>query len=43
MNQYPQRKPTRIENYDDSTPGAYYITVCSADREGRHSPVKTMW
>ena len=29
----PKRKPTRIENYDYSTPGAYFITVCTANRE----------
>ena len=27
------RKPIRIENYDYSTPGAYFITVCTANRE----------
>lgn len=29
----PKRKPIRIENYDYSTPGAYFITVCTANRE----------
>ena len=29
----PKRKPTRIENYDYSTPGTYFITVCTANRE----------
>ena len=29
----PKRKPTRIENYDYSTPGAYFITVCVSDRK----------
>ena len=30
---YPIRKPIRIEDYDYSTPGAYFITVCTANRE----------
>lgn len=30
---FPKRKPTRIENYDYSTPGAYFITICTANRE----------
>ena len=29
----PKRKPIRIKNYDYSTPGAYFITVCTANRE----------
>ena len=29
----PKRKPIRIENYDYSTPGSYFITVCTANRE----------
>ena len=29
----PKRKPIRIENYDYSTPGTYFITVCTANRE----------
>ena len=33
MDQYPKRKPIRIENYDYSAPGAYFITVCTANRE----------
>lgn len=33
MNDLPKRKPIRIENYDYSTPGAYFITVCTANRE----------
>ena len=28
MNELPKRKSIRIENYDYSTPGAYFITVC---------------
>ena len=30
---FPKRKPTRIGNYDYSTPGAYFITMCTANRE----------
>ena len=33
MNELPHRKPIRIENYDYATPGAYFITVCTANRE----------
>ena len=33
MNELPKRKPIRIENYDYSSPGAYFITVCTANRE----------
>ena len=33
MQEYPNRKPTRIEEYDYSTAGAYFITVCTANRE----------
>ena len=29
----PKRKSIRIENYDYSVPGAYFITVCTANRE----------
>ena len=33
MNNLPKRKQIRIDNYDYSTPGAYFITVCTANRE----------
>ena len=33
MNELPKRKPIRIKDYDYSTPGAYFITVCTANRE----------
>ena len=33
MNDLPKRKQLRIEDYDYSTPGAYFITVCTANRE----------
>ena len=33
MNELPKRKPIRIENYDYSTPGVYFITICTANRE----------
>ena len=28
----PQRKPTRLPGYDYSTPGAYFITICTYHR-----------
>lgn len=33
MNDLPERKHIRIEDYDYSTPGAYFITICTADRK----------
>ena len=33
MNNIPKRKPIRIENYDYSAPGAYFITVCINNRK----------
>ena len=33
METFPNRKQIRLKNYDYSTPGAYYITVCTANRE----------
>ena len=33
MNNLPKRKQIRIEDYDYSTPGAYFITVCTVNRE----------
>ena len=29
----PQRKPNRLPDYDYSTPGAYFITICIQDRK----------
>ena len=29
----PQRKPLRLKEYDYSTPGAYFITICTKDRK----------
>ncbi|MBU4304243.1 MAG: hypothetical protein KJ893_01240 [Candidatus Omnitrophica bacterium] len=33
MNKYPKRKSTRLNNYDYSKPGYYYVTICAYDRE----------
>ncbi len=33
MNNYPKRKPTRLKGYDYSSPGAYFITICTKDRK----------
>ena len=30
--EYPQRKPNRLKEYDYSTPGAYFITICTKDK-----------
>ncbi len=32
-NDFPKRKPNRLRDYDYSTPGAYFITICSKDRK----------
>ena len=29
----PKRKPTRLKDYDYSTPGAYFITICTHKRK----------
>ncbi len=33
MDELFKRKPIRMEDYDYSTPGAYFITVCTANRD----------
>ena len=33
MTELPKRKDIRIPDFDYSTPGAYFITVCTANRE----------
>ena len=33
MQELPKRKVIRIKDFDYSTPGAYFITVCTANRE----------
>ena len=33
MSDLPKRKSIRIEDYDYSTPGAYFITACTTNRE----------
>ena len=30
---FPTRKPTRLKEYDYSTPGAYFLTICTKDRK----------
>ena len=29
----PERKPTRLKGYDYSTPGAYFITICTHNKK----------
>ena len=29
----PQRKPNRLPNFDYSTPGAYFVTICTKDKK----------
>ena len=33
MTDLPNRKPIRIDDYDYATPGAYFITICTANRK----------
>ncbi len=33
MNELPKRKNPRLKNYDYSKPGAYFITVCTKNKE----------
>lgn len=33
MGDLPQRKPQRLENYDYAQAGAYFITICTQDRQ----------
>ncbi len=30
--EFPNRKPTRLKDYDYSRPGAYFVTICTKDR-----------
>ncbi len=32
-NNLPKRKPTRLKGYDYSSPGAYFVTICTQNRE----------
>ena len=29
----PKRKPIRLSDYDYSSPGAYFVTICTHDRQ----------
>ena len=29
----PQRKPTRLDGFDYSSPGAYFVTICTKDKK----------
>ena len=37
--QFPKRKQLRLKNFDYSTTGAYFITVCTKDRKMLFAPV----
>ncbi len=39
-NNYKSRKSTRLKNYDYSTPGSYFITICVKDRKELLSKIK---
>jgi len=38
----PQRKPTRLENFDYSTAGAYFLTICTKERKPLLSTLETV-
>ena len=33
MDELPKRTPTRVKNFDYSTPGAYFVTICTEGRK----------
>ena len=33
MDDLPKRKPNRLEDFDYASPGAYFITICTTNRE----------
>ena len=35
----PKRKPTRLKEYDYSTPGAYFVTMCTHERKKLFSDI----
>ena len=37
--EFPKRKPTRLKGFDYSSPGAYFITICTKDRKQLFAPV----
>ena len=39
MEELKKRKPTRLKNFDYSTTGAYFITICTKDRKMLFAPV----
>ena len=39
--EHPERKSLRLKNYDYSTPGAYFITICTKDRRCVLSEIET--
>lgn len=38
-NELPKRKRLRLESFDHSTSGAYFITICTKNREMLFAPV----
>jgi len=39
-NNFPQRKRIRLKGYDYTTPGYYFITICTDDRENHFGVIK---
>ncbi len=37
--EFSKRKPTRLKEYDYSTPGAYFVTICTKDRQNLLSEI----
>ena len=38
-NELPKRKSTRLKNFDYSSAGAYFVTICTKDRKMLFAPV----
>ena len=43
MNEFPKRKPTRLKEFDYSTEGAYFITICTEKRKCILSDIDVAW
>ena len=39
MNNYPKRKPTRLKNYDYSSAGMYFVTICTQNKANYFSDI----
>ena len=42
MDKYPKRKSTRLKNYDYSTNGLYFVTVCANNHQNIFSNINNI-